>query len=653
MMPFAERRRETASFLDDALTRVQAKVKRRPSMTLNGFRTFLEDVERFGDEYQTLADDSISVAAEKIKLALSREGLAESIVARSFALIRECSQRLLGMQHHPVQLIGGYALLKGRLAEMETGEGKTLTALLPAATAALAGVPVHIVTVNDYLAQRDADQLRPVYENLGLTVGLVLHGQDPSVRSAAYACDVAYCTNKELTFDYLRDTIALRGRRSGARVLLDKTIGDGQQASQLLLRGLHFAIVDEADSVLVDEARTPLIISRETDDPAATEIYRAALDLAKGLRAGEHYRLLGSERAVRLTERGRALVAGTDASAVGGLWASRRVRLELVEQALSALHLFKRDVHYIVTDGKVQIVDEYTGRVMADRSWERGLHQLVETKEGCKTTGRRETLAQITYQRFFRRYLWLAGMTGTAAEISTELQEVYGLEVVRIPTHRGVQRRNVGVYLCRTAEEKWRKVAAHVRELRKLGRPVLIGTRSVEASEQLSALLNSHGLGHTVLNARQDAEEAAIVAAAGEAGRVTVATNMAGRGTDIRLAQSIVQSGGLHVVLTEFHESARIDRQLFGRCARQGDPGSFEAIVSLEDELFRRYARVLARIVYAIALGRPELASGLFCRLLRWLAQHSAENRNLAARRQTMKQDAKLEKALAFAGAPE
>lgn len=647
MMPFPERRSPAAGPIETVLARIQTKLKRRRAATVPRLAPFLEKVERFGADFQGLDDHDCSSSAEEIRLRFMRNGLTDETIARSFALIREISYRSLGLKHHPVQLIGGYMLLHGRLAEMNTGEGKTLTALLPAATAALAGVPVHVVTVNDYLAKRDAEHLKTVYEALGISVGLVEHGQDPSTRRAAYACDVAYCTNKELAFDYLRDTITLRGKKSRARVLVDQAIGDANGTPQFFLRGLHFAIVDEADSVLVDEARTPLIISREVEDSVAAETYQAALKVAMNLRAGEHYHLTPKERQIHLSPLGHRVVTES-ASASGGVWAARRGRLELVEQALSALYLFKRDVHYIVADGKVQIVDEYTGRVMADRSWERGLHQLIETKEGCKPSGRRETLAQITYQRFFRRYLWLAGMTGTAAEIAAELDEVYDLEVIRIPTHRAVRRQDFGARMCPTTAEKWRHVAGQIREISKSGRPVLVGTRSVEASEQLSSILTEQELEHTVLNARQDADEAAIVTAAGRAGSITVATNMAGRGTDIKLLADVIERGGLHVILTEYHESARIDRQLFGRCARQGDPGSFEAIVSLEDELFRRHAGRLMPLGTGICLSRP--LNAFVCHLLRRLGQGSMERKHLSTRRLTVKQDTKLDKALAFAG---
>ncbi|MGO7394934.1 DEAD/DEAH box helicase [Rhizobium ruizarguesonis] len=643
MMPFPERRAPTAGAIDSILARFQATLKRRSTATLARLGPFLERIERHATQLQDMDETDYALISDEVRRQFLHTGLTAENIARSFALVRETSYRLLGMRHHPVQLVAGYMLLQGRLAEMNTGEGKTLTALLPAATAALAGVPVHIVTVNDYLAKRDADHLKPVYDRLGVSVGLVEHGQDPATRRAAYACDVVYCTNKELAFDYLRDTIALRGKRSKARVLLDQTIGDIRDRPQLYLRGLHFAIVDEADSVLVDEARTPLIISRELEDPVGAETYRAALDVAKDLQAADHYRLSTRDKTIHLTPLGRKIVADASSPA-GGLWAARRARLELVEQALSALHLFKRDVHYIVVDGKVQIVDEYTGRVMADRSWERGLHQLIETKEDCKPSGRRETLAQITYQRFFRRYLWLAGMTGTAAEIATELDEVYDLKFIRIPTHRPVRREDLGARLCVTTGEKWRHVARRVREVSESGRPVLIGTRSVEASEALSVVLGAQGLQHTVLNARQDAGEAAIVTAAGSAGSVTVATNMAGRGTDIKLSPDVVKRGGLHVILTEYHESGRIDRQLFGRCARQGDPGSFEAIVSLEDELFRRYESH----ILPFSTIRP--FNAFLCHVMRRFGQYMMERNHLWIRRQSVKQDTKLDTALAFAG---
>jgi preprotein translocase subunit SecA len=587
----------------------------------------------------------IQKAADDLRAPLLRRGFQPELAARAFALVRAAAERTLGMRHFPVQLMGGQVMLAGMLAEMETGEGKTLTATLPAATAALAGMPVHVVTVNDYLAQRDGDGMRPLYEALGLTVGVTRHGQSPAERKAAYAADITYCTNKDLGFDYLRDSLTLASRTGRGRLRLERLLGRGERLDRLLLRGLHFAIVDEADSVLIDEARTPLIISGGGGERDA-ELYAAALELCRQLESEMHFRIDRAERAVRLTEQGRTRL-GELAEALPSAWRSARAREEVAQQGLAALHLHELDTHYMVRDGKVQIIDEYTGRVLADRSWERGLHQMVEVKEGCEVTARRSTLARITYQRLFGRYLRVAGMTGTASEVAPELEAVYGLKAARLPTHRPPRRSDLGAQLYATRDEKWSAVADAISRLTRAGRPVLVGTRSVAASEELSRVLDGSRIDHVVLNARQDGAEADIVARAGEPRRVTVATNMAGRGTDIKLAPEIAALGGLHVVLTEFHESKRIDRQLFGRCARQGDPGSHEAIVSLEDELFRRHAGALTDSLGKVYRSNPPA----WCAgVLRTAAQRSAEAANAHDRRVTMREDRRLDTALAFAG---
>ena len=597
---------------------------------------------------EALTEAGLRDAADALRPALLREGFTPVLSARAFALIRAATWRHLGMRHHPVQLMGGAAMLDGRLAQMATGEGKTITALLPAVTAGLAGIPVHVVTVNDYLASRDAARLRPVYEALGLSLGLAQHGDEPAARRAAYAANVTYVTNKELTFDYLRDRIARgTGLRGAARERMTSLLGGGGQGG-LMLRGLHFAVIDEADSVLVDEARTPLIISAERGAAEAQALSEQALELAGQLAPGRHWSLSRDERKIELTRAGRAEVAWL-AAGRGGLWSILRAREELAEQALSALHLFERDRHYIVQDDKVQIVDEFTGRVMADRSWEGGLHQMIEVKEGVTVTGRRETLARITYQRFFRRYRRLAAMTGTGMEVAGELKAEFDLDTVLIPTNRPTRRRCHGIRLWRRGSDRWGAVVARTRHVSQEGRPVLIGTRSVEASELVSELLRAAGLPHRVINARQDADEAAVIAGAGRPGCITVATNMAGRGTDILLDPAVARRGGLHVVLTEFHESARIDRQLFGRAGRQGDPGSYEVMSALEDEIFTRFLPGwfrggLAGLVPCRRLPPP------LNRLLPRLAQGAAERKHAAIRRQQVKADIQMAKALAFAG---
>jgi preprotein translocase subunit SecA len=647
--PYPERREIDPNWLDGALSAgygrlvpLSAEVRKRRTQIIT-------EVEAAALEVSAMSDRRLRETAAMLRGPLMREGFVARAAARTFALVQEAAARRVGLRHYPVQLMGGWALLHGRLVEMETGEGKTLTATLPAAAAALAGMPVHIITVNDYLAERDAELMRPVYQALGLSVGLVRHGQNPVERRDAYACDVTYCTNKELTFDYLRDRIALGNRRSVASMQLERLFDLGERGGRLLLRGLHFGIVDEADSVLIDEARTPLIISGEGDETEGVDLYGRALELVRRLEHRRDFDIAASERAVRLSPAGRQRLDHL-AAGLPGPWRARRGREELAENALSALHLHQRDQHYVVADGKVQIVDEFTGRVMPDRAWERGLHQMIETKEGCEPTASRSTLARITYQRFFRRYLRLAGMTATATEAAGEMWAVYGLRVVRVPTHRPLLRTNLGTRMFRCAEEKWCAVVATVTDKStRAGRPVLIGTRSVAASEHLSALLHAAGLDHVVLNARQDRDEAEIVARAGHPHRITVATNMAGRGTDIRLAPGVAERGGLHVILTEFHEATRIDRQLFGRAGRRGDPGTYEAIVALGDELFTRFARRFAGAL--VPLGTPNaLVSRPVGAALRRQAQGAAERHNSRIRKMTVRLDKSLDKSLAFTG---
>ena len=571
---------------------------------------------------------------------LARPNEAETLDL-AFAVVREVSGRVLGMSHYKVQLMGALALYEGRMVEMATGEGKTLTATPAAVVAALAGMPVHVVTVNDYLAARDAETLRPLFDFFGLSVGVIDSEMEAGARAEAYRADVTYISNKNLTFDYLRDRVALRDRRGRGRRLTRGLVA-GRAQGGLMLRGLAFAIVDEADSVLVDEARTPLILSTTAGDAEAAALYATALRLARGLAEGRDYRVLALQRAIELTDAGKDRLAEA-AAPEGGLWRVRRAREELARQALAALRLFEHGRDYVVIEGKVQIVDEFTGRIMADRSWQGGLHQLIEAKEGVEITGRKETLARITYQRFFRRYGRLAGMTGTGMELAGEFRETFALPVVRVPTHRRPQRRHLRTRFVRDGATRWAEVAARVARLQARGQPVLVGTRSVEASEAASAALAALGVGHVVLNARQDAEEAEIVARAGRVGAVTVATNIAGRGTDIKLGPGVAALGGLHVILTEFHESARIDRQLYGRAGRQGDPGSTEAIVALDDELFTRFAPWLARAAWALPL--PALGH-----LLRRTAQARAEAEHAATRREQTKVERDFDRALAFTG---
>jgi preprotein translocase subunit SecA len=590
---------------------------------------------------EALSDADLRARAAQLRAQLRRAGFAEAaLAAQAFALVREAATRALGQRHFDVQLIGGWAMLNGMVAEMETGEGKTVTATLAAVTAALAGRSVHVVTVNDYLAARDAETMAPVYRLLGLSVGCVQQGMDPQTRRAAYHCDVTYCSNKEIAFDYLRDRLVLGGRPRRIGMKLDALSGEGTQ-SRLLLRGLQFAIIDEADSVLVDEARTPLILSGQSKQTQEEALHVQALALARELGADD-FRL--GEQGIELSERGQERLEDLCAH-LQGLWRGPHRREQLVRQALSALHQFERDKHYLVRDGKVQIIDENTGRLMPDRSWERGLHQLIELKEDCEVTHLRETLARISYQRFFRRYLHLSGMTGTAREVAAELWSVYRLRVAAVPTHRPTRRVRAQDRVYGRSELKWRAVVARVRELRAAGRPVLVGTRSVAASEQLARELEQAQVPFRLLNARQDKDEAEIVARAGEPGCVTVATNMAGRGTDIRLAPGIAEIGGLHVIATELNDSGRIDRQLFGRCGRQGDPGSCEMILAIEEDLVATFLPLAAARLrhlerLPLALGRAVFAA------VQWRAERTYSR----ARRDLLDMDEYLGDMLAFSG---
>jgi preprotein translocase subunit SecA len=602
-------------------------------------RNFVRWVNRRREQLAALDDEALQRFISEVRCDLVRKGLVDECVARSYAAIREVARRQIGMTHFDVQVAGGYALLKGVIAELETGEGKTLTATLAAGTAALAGVAVHVITVNDYLAKRDESMMSPVYRALGLSVGVVVSGMSQQERRDAYRADITYCTNKEAAFDYLRDRMALGYASSNLRTKLSRLFDAGGTESEPVMRGLHFAIVDEADSVLIDEARTPLIISGRTDPGAEHKRAVEALGLVESLLRDEHYTVRRDNRQIELTRIGKNELMMC-ATQMGGSWRGTIYREEQARNALSALHLFNRDEHYLVRDDKVEIIDENTGRVMPDRSWGDGLHQMVEVKEGCTVTGQTIPVARMTYQRFFRRYKKLAGMTGTASEARRELWRVYHLPVVTIATNRVLARVFRRPRIFRSADEKWRHIVTRTRELAESGVPVLVGTRSVASSELASRYLREADIAHMVLSAAQDEDEAEIIAQAGLAGRVTVATNMAGRGVDIRLGPGVEERGGLHVIMSERHDSGRIDRQLAGRCARQGEPGHVEVVLSLEDSLIADSGVRLLRLAVT-----PWSRRHVFHR-----AQQLMERRYARMRRELMRWDERMGTALAFTG---
>jgi preprotein translocase subunit SecA len=559
---------------------------------------------------QTWSDAHLKRQAAEVRWQVRSGAPPGRVVPQAFALAREACRRAVQMAHFPVQIVGGLTLVGEGLAELLTGEGKTLTAVLPAALRAMAGRGCHVVTVNDYLAQRDANWMRPAYELLGLSVGCIVTELNTDQRRAQYACDVTYGTAKEFGFDFLRDRLRTDAASAGAAGV-----------EKPVQRGHHFALVDEADSVLIDDARTPLIIALPgAEAPGMVELYRWCHELSSRLRPDVDFVFEPKKREVILTEQGcRAVLLSARPRAVMMIDTEQLYRQ--VEVAICARLFYVRDRDYLVRDDQVVIVDESTGRMMEGRKWQRGLHQAIEAQEQLPITPVTQAAAQITVQRYFRQYTHLAGMTGTAAGIGREARRNYRLRVARVPPHRPCIRVALPLRIFATWRDKAQAVLAEIEQMISAGRAVLVGTPSISASERLSELISSAGIVHYVLNARHLAREAQIVAQAGGKGRITIATNMAGRGTDIVLDEEVKQAGGLHVIATEMHAAARIDRQLIGRCARQGDPGSFRFFLSLEDELLRALPeRELARI--QPARGRSELSpryAALFRRVQRRL----------------------------------
>ena len=554
------------------------------------------------------------------------------------ALIREGARRAIGLRPFPVQIMGALAMTSGYIAEMATGEGKTLTAALAGCLWGWAGRPVHVITVNDYLVARDAEEMGPVYKELGLTAGHVVHESTPAERVDHYRRSVVYVTSKEVVADFLRDQILLGNLRSHTQTSVGRLLqeGAGRQQKQLQVPGLFRVLVDEADSLLIDEAVTPLIISNSPDADGNATLYRAADELAKHLVEGRDFTMDREVRSIDLTARGQGRLE--ELPNEGGFWKGQRRREELVTQALTARHCFVRDEQYLVDgEGKVQIIDEFTGRIMADRSWRHGLHQAIEIKEAVTVTADKENLARLSFQRFFRQYPVMGGMTGTAWESAAEMWQIYQRPIVRIPTNRPCIRVQLPTQMFETADQKFDAAVKRVCELNDKGVPVLVGTRSVLSSEEISRRLNAAHRPHRVLNATQTAQEATIVAEAGIQGRITVATNMAGRGTDIKITKAVAALGGLHVVATDPATSYRVDRQLFGRSARQGDPGSAQMFAAADDELLQRHAP-LARKVWR-TLG-PD-------RVIR-LAQARAERLARFNRRQVLRSDDWMDQSLPF-----
>ena len=639
----SELEQSTASFFD--------KLQKRVTRNRFSQAYIVSKVNHYEDSLKAYSEQHLTMTILELRDNLYRKGLTEELIIKAFAIIRETAGRTLQKRHFDVQLFGGWLMINGMLAEMETGEGKTLTATLPACTAALAGMPVHVITANDYLAARDAEIMLPLYRRLGLKSGAVIDGMETEDRRKMYQLPIVHTTNKQIAFDYLRDRIEMADDTGPLKFqyrAIHREIKE-QQSSPLIMRGLCFAIIDEADSVLIDEAKTPLIITKTLPNDESPETYSDALYLASSLFINDDFSIDFKTREVELTTQGENSIADMIIG-LGEHWKNKRKREMLVKQALVAEYFYKRNKQYIVNDGKVQIVDEFTGRVMADRSWEQGLQQMIEAKEGCIISEQREPLARISYQRFFSRYLKLAGTSGTVQEVAAEMHAVYGLHTIKVATHRKSKRILQSERLYRTLAEKKQAFLQRINQLYTQNRPVLVGTGSVAESLEVSRWLEEINLPHRVLNAEQDQHEAEIIANAGQPQAITVATNMAGRGTDIGLGLGVEALGGLHVLALCYNESRRIDRQLYGRCARQGDPGSCEAILSLEDPgISDFYSSAMLKMLATFGSDKQPINDRI-ARLILRLPQRKKEILQRKVRKQLMKQDKHLSRILAFSG---
>ncbi|HBC96280.1 MAG TPA: preprotein translocase subunit SecA [Clostridium sp.] len=577
----------------------------------------VDKIDGMDSKMQQFSDEELKAKTDEFKERISKGESLNSILPEAFAVVREAGYRKVGLKQYREQLIGGIVLHQGRIAEMKTGEGKTLVATAPAYLNALTGKGVHIVTVNDYLAKRDRDSMAPIYEALGLTVGVILHDMDEKQRQEAYNCDITYGTNSEFGFDYLRDNMVI-------------------YKEERVQRGLNFAIVDEVDSILIDEARTPLIISGEGEK--STEFYNVADSFAKSLQE-EDYNVDEKANAVILTDTG--VKKAEKFFHLDNYADPENMEIQhYVVQSLKANYIMKRDKDYMVKNGEVLIVDEFTGRMMKGRRYSDGLHQAIEAKEGVKVERESKTLATVTYQNYFRMFNKLSGMTGTAQTEENEFREIYELDVIVVPTHEPVIREDLPDVVYKTAKAKFSAIADEIYETYKKGQPVLVGTVSIEKSELLSDMLKKKGVSHQVLNAKFHEKEAEIISHAGEKGTVTIATNMAGRGTDIKLGKGVVALGGLKVIGTERHESRRIDNQLRGRSGRQGDPGASRFYVSLEDDLMRIFGSdKLKNVVEKLGLKDDEAIESKMVTNAIESAQKKVEGNNFDIRKTLLQYD--------------
>jgi preprotein translocase subunit SecA len=604
-----------------------------------GYQPFIKLVIANEQKLIKTPDLQLEAHINALRSLLSKDGLTEVLIAESFAVICYIANQKLGIRPYHTQLIAARIMLDGKLAEMATGEGKTLAASICAATAALAGIPVHLITSNDYLVSRDANTLLPIYNALGLSVGTITQALKDQERKAAYACNITYTTAKELVFDYLKDR-ATKGQLNSS--LHHHVANITGKTPNTLLRGLCMAIVDEADSIMIDEARVPLILSQNTQTIDEYDHYRYATFLASTLTKERDFLLNQQNMSVELTDHGHKKIK-TATELDKGVWQNTMHRKEVICLALAAQHLYQRDYQYLVKDGKVHIIDEITGRVAPGRVWSRGLHQLIEIKEGCTPSSELMTLAQITYQRFFPRYLKLGGMSGTLSESRREFYAIYGLKITKVPLNKINQRKILPTIIYPNKHDLWNAVVDRVKIIHKSGQPILIGTDSVAESEELSIKLLQAELTHEVLNARQDEQEADIIASAGQKNQITISTNMAGRGTDISLPQDVIALGGIYLISCQHNPSRRIDRQLLGRCARKGQPGSATTLIAMDKPLIKHlFPSWVINIASNKGLSQPAWLVNLIICLPQWLQERQQYSKRYAM----MKRDTQLEKEL-------
>ncbi|MFZ2874335.1 MAG: hypothetical protein WAZ94_07615 [Phycisphaerales bacterium] len=646
-------RPEVPKGIDLAATRVLTRLKHRRHAGPYLLEQARLTVSLSG-EFHNMSDGALDATISDLRELFVRSRQDDAIVRRGLAAVREVARRVTGEEAYEVQLMGALALYHGRVVEMLTGEGKTLTGSLAAPLIAWSRRRLHVFTVNDYLAARDAASRRPIYGRCLLEVGAITQEMEPADRYPVYARGIVYGTPKQIVADWLRDQIRL-GRATtpwAARHVQGASGHDAGGGEGPMVPGLRAALVDEADAVLIDEGVVPLIIARARREDDMAKVYREAATLAGRLDEGPDFTVDQVQRRVDLKQRGKDRLAVLTAELIerGGepIWKATRRSEELVRQALVARYCYLHGQHYQIVEGKVMIVDEYTGRFLLDRQWEHGLHQSVEAKEGLEVTADRETLARLSFQRFYRTYPFLCGMTGTAADAVGEIESVYARPVTVIPTNRRIARVTMPLRVFRTQRDKWGEIALSIEAMHRAGRPVLVGTRSIRASELISRLLQLRGLEHQVLNANFDKEEADFISKAGKGGgraAITVATNMAGRGTDIKPDAAALAAGGLHVLLTEMHGAKRIDRQFIGRAGRQGDPGSSQMFVSLEDELIDRHAPWWAKFLRSRAREPGVRDTKLVAAVFR-LAQRRQEARDRRNRAAVMRQDDWIDKYL-------